>query len=66
MLLFAENCRHSNRVHPLRQISAKKKTTAKAVANTDAKKQKLGLMTLAPFLVHKILVKNGFLQTTFD
>lgn len=50
MFLFAENCRHSNRVHSLRQISAKKKTTAKAVAKTDAKKQKLGLMTLAPFL----------------
>ncbi len=50
MFLFAENCRHSNRVHSLRQISAKKKTTAKAVVKTDAKKHKLGLIVLAPFL----------------
>jgi len=66
MFLFAENCRHSNRLHPRRQISAKflsKKTTAIAVVKTEAKKHKLGLIILAPFLVHQVRLRNGFLHT---
>jgi hypothetical protein len=36
------------------------------VAKTDTKKHKLGLIILAPLLTHKIAVRNGFLQHTFN